>query len=610
MRQYAMGRARGPAKAMADAIEPLEPRCMLSFAPVGGEIPVNTFTTSIQSTPAIAVDDSGEFVVVWASYGQDGSYDGVYAQRYKPAGAPLGSEFRVNTTTEGNQHRPAVALDSDGDFVIVWESLDDESTYGIFAQRFGPAGDPLGSEVLVNSYTSSNQQYSAVAVDGAGNFVVVWASYGQDGGQYGIYARRYDSAGAAQGSEFRVNSYTTGMQYEPDVAMNAAGDFVVTWQSYHQDGDGYGIFAKRYNAAGVEQTPPAGAAPGEGNEFRVNTFTSSHQRTPSIAMDNAGKFAVTWVGFDQLVMLDSEIYAQRFDASGMPQGSEFRVNTYTQGSQFDPEVAMDNDGDALVVWAGGYDQDGDTYGVFGCRFNATGLRQDGSDFQINTYTIGFQRSPTVGMTADRNAVVAWSSTSQDGDDYGIYAQRYEESAAATPQVTAAEFAFDTFPQKLRFTFDTDASGAVNAGSILLEKIGGGAVPGLTMLPYGTDGTNVATFTMNSSLADGNYQATVSDVGGANVLSFFMLSGDANHDRKVDLYDLVVIATNWQGTGKTFAQGDFDYNGVVNSADLGILATHWQQKLDMPLPNSPILTSARRPTSRSAVRITTMTSQLL
>ena len=71
-----------------------------------------------------------------------------------------------------------------------------------------------------------------------------------------------------------VNTFTTSNQNNPAVAIDADGDFVVTWQSSDQDGDGNGIYAQRYNASGVAQ----------GSEFRVNTVTASYQSNSAVAM--------------------------------------------------------------------------------------------------------------------------------------------------------------------------------------------------------------------------------------------------------------------------------------------------------------------------------------
>jgi hypothetical protein len=87
----------------------------------------------------VAADSAGDFVVAWQSETQDGSSYGVFGQRFASSGAPLGSEFRVNTYTANYQNRTAVAADSPGNFVVVWASdIQDGSGPGIFGQRFGP----------------------------------------------------------------------------------------------------------------------------------------------------------------------------------------------------------------------------------------------------------------------------------------------------------------------------------------------------------------------------------------------------------------------------------------------------------------------------------------
>src|SRR4051812_34951113 len=92
-------------------VEGLEHRTMLAITPAGAQFRVNTFTTGDQFAPAVAADAAGDFVVVWASDGQDGSNSGVYAQRYNAAGVAQGSPLAVNTFTTGVQSLPAVAMD-------------------------------------------------------------------------------------------------------------------------------------------------------------------------------------------------------------------------------------------------------------------------------------------------------------------------------------------------------------------------------------------------------------------------------------------------------------------------------------------------------------------
>src|SRR5207249_3129611 len=78
----------------------------------------------------------GDFVVTWSSY-QDGYAYGVFGQRYSNSGLAVGSEFQVNTYTAGYQVGPLVAFNGFDNFVVAWQSLEqDGQSGGIFAQRF------------------------------------------------------------------------------------------------------------------------------------------------------------------------------------------------------------------------------------------------------------------------------------------------------------------------------------------------------------------------------------------------------------------------------------------------------------------------------------------
>ena len=145
----------------------------------------------------------------WASIGQDAASSyGIYAQRYDSSGVAQGSEFRVNTQSIGDQFDATVATLSNGGFIIAWDSAgQDGGGSGVYAQRYDTAGMALGSEFRVNTRTVGDQFANAVASLKDGGFVVAWESVGQDAANSsGIYAQRYDSVGVALGSEFRVNS--------------------------------------------------------------------------------------------------------------------------------------------------------------------------------------------------------------------------------------------------------------------------------------------------------------------------------------------------------------------------------------------------------------------
>jgi nitrate reductase NapAB chaperone NapD len=375
--------------------------------PAGAEFQVNSYTTNYQRDPAVASDANGNFVVVWQSRR---GFD-VFGQRFNASGVPQGSEFRVNSHTASYQRDPAVASDANGNFVVVWQSsYQDGSGYGVFGQRFNAGGLPLGSEFQVNSYTTSGQRLAAVASDANGNFVVVWTGYG-DGSVYGVFGQRFNASGVPQASEFRVNTYVAGIQFRPAVGSDANGNFVVVWESNGQDGSSYGVFGQRFHAFGL---PLA-------SEFQVNSYTTSRQGFPAVASDANGNFVVVWES-DGQDGSNLGVFGQRFNASGVPQGGDFRANTYVAGYQFRPSVAADANGNFVVVWQS-LGQDGSAFGVFGQRFNAGGLPR-GPEFQVNSYITNRQYQPAVASAANGNFVAVWQSRDQDGSDYGIFGQRY------------------------------------------------------------------------------------------------------------------------------------------------------------------------------------------
>jgi hypothetical protein len=380
--------------------------------PLGPEFRVNTYTTGDQFVPTVASNSGGDFVVVWMSPTQDYGTYGVFGQRYGSGGAPLGPEFRVNTYTTGDQGYQSVAADLGG-FVVVWHSTVQEgSGYGVFGQRYATAGAPLGPEFRVNSYTTGNQGGASVASGPGANFVVVWMSAGQDGSSYGIFGQRYDdTSGAPLGPEFRVNTYTTNGQYYPSVAADGSGNFAVVWVSDSQDGSGGGVFGQRYASSGVPL----------GGEFRVNTYTTSGQYEPSVAADLSGNFVVVWAGQGQ----DGSgrgIFGQRYASTGAPLGGEFRVNTFTTNDQDRPSVAADSAGNFVVTWSTDT-QDGSGLGVFGQRYASSGAPL-GPEFLVNTYTTNGQFNPSVAADALGNFKVVWTSQTQDGSGLGVFGQRY------------------------------------------------------------------------------------------------------------------------------------------------------------------------------------------
>lgn len=322
----------------------------------------------------------------------------------------LGPEFQVNVWTTGDQKLPGAAMDAAGNFVIVWDSDgQDGSGRGIFGRRFDRDGGPLGAEFQVNVSTGPDQYPAEAAMSPGGEFVVVWNSFGQDGDGRGVFARLFDSTGAPRGGEFQVNTNTASNQYRHTAEMAPDGSFVIAWNSLTGDGSGYGIFARRFGSDGV---------PIDAQEFQVNTYTTGSQQFPKIDMNTRGEYVIAWEtdGPDG----DGDgVAARRFDLlSGPIDAGEIQINAWTTLAQRVPGVAIQENGDFVVVWKSDL-QDGSQYGVFGRRFDSTGAPLDAQDFQVNTYTTNSQNEPWVTLDSSGAFVVTWEGLGDvDGRRFG------------------------------------------------------------------------------------------------------------------------------------------------------------------------------------------------
>ncbi|WP_279306589.1 hypothetical protein [Microvirga solisilvae] len=221
------------------------------------------------------------------------------------------------------------------------------------------------------------------------------------------------SIGGAQ----KINAVTVGAHDTPRMTALADGGWLVTWVADRYDGLGSEIYQQRYDSSG--------RALYEGDKF-VNTTTAGQQYDPHTTSLPDGGWIVTWSSFGQ----DGSgwgIYQQRFDAQGIAQGGEVRVNQTSVKNQDQADVVALADGGWLVTWQSMVSVGVDRWAadIYQQRYSKTGQPLYATEQRVNTTTADQQDEPSITALADGGWVVTWRSYSPDSSAYDLYQQRYD-----------------------------------------------------------------------------------------------------------------------------------------------------------------------------------------
>ncbi|MDB5988470.1 MAG: hypothetical protein JWR16_3523 [Nevskia sp.] len=293
------------------------------------------------------------------------------------------------------------------------------------------AGVPLGAAFRVDAATGSSGDSPLVARNSVGDFVVVWN--GNDGGGTGshLFARQYFANGTPKRAQFALAATTLA---QPALAMDAAGDFVVSWR-YNDSAGLHHVAAQQVTAAGVLSGAP------------IEVATIDGEGAQSVAMDEDGDFIVSWSNivsttvplpissYSELVLGHSTTRARRYSRNGTTVGLPMLVNLSLTDpvpliGAYDvtaPSVAMDPDGDFVIAWA---DRGLLREQVVNARhYGKSGLPL-GLAFRVDFPNLPDAELPIVRMAADGSFVIAWSTLHSVGRNsysgYDVYVKHYSK----------------------------------------------------------------------------------------------------------------------------------------------------------------------------------------
>ncbi len=305
-----------------------------------------------------------------------------------------------------NQTYPDVAVDNDRRSIFVWEAdfASGGDSWDIFARQFDVDGNPLQDPIFVNSYTSDAQNQPRVAVAANDSFLVIWQSseYDADVGvnRFWVRSQAFDSTGSPVGSEALLSTLSSGeaTDVNADVAALRGGGYVVAWRSRNSTGTD--------SSFNIQARRVSAAGVPQGSQFQVNSATNQAEKEPAVVELADGGFLVVWI--------NPEVSGRRFDASGSAVGGDFQINTNAAGGESDPDAVLGWDGRVLVVWRDdeGIAKSGE---IDGRLFDAD-LGALGDDFRINTLTDGLQDNVRAGDYGPLGFLVAWQSATTNGND--------------------------------------------------------------------------------------------------------------------------------------------------------------------------------------------------
>jgi len=297
-----------------------------------------------QNQPRIAVSGNGNFIIAWTDY-RNASSD-IYIQRFDTDGYPIGDNKIVNDDADNvYQFEPAISVDLSGLYSVVWKDYRNNSypfDPDIFFQRFDSSVSSSGSNInLTTEMPDSSRETPDIALYKWGSGVVVWADYRND--NWDIYGQIISANGTMIGSNFKVNSDSGKFQqHAPRVTVSDDGWFVIAWYDNRNGHDD--IYVQRFDSL----------ANMLGDNVLCNSDTAgARQAFPDIAADGASHFTVVWVDWrNGHYPSNPDIYARKFDTAMRPVTDDYQVNSDSSGTaQREPAISADRMGNVAIIWA-------------------------------------------------------------------------------------------------------------------------------------------------------------------------------------------------------------------------------------------------------------------
>lgn len=404
----------------------------------------------------VGMNSIGDFSVVWA----DQQTSDIYLKNFSNDGTPSGSEIKVNENEVVNNYDFPLdyAMNDDGKSVIVWENNKD-GYKDIHGQYYNTDGTPVGNNFQVTDDPSLAENAPAVAMDSQGNFVVVWID--STGGNSKLYGKRYDSSCNVLGAEFLIAEWDEFNRYDdfPSVAMNDQGYFLVCWHKKDQQGQAnlYGLlYNPQGDLTGIEYQVDNIPSPDRIDVMLFNDNSSilvwgatRYQQFASdgspidgiatanietdspysscIAGNDAKHFMIVWnstvLEFNRLYY----IYAQRYFSDGERNGPNIPISRKVVSNvcQYHPAISCNSSGNFVLTWDDYRIQSSYPQNVYAQMLGVNGeFIRDNFAVILRGY---YDQNTDVAMKSDGSFIVLWQTdrSCAPEEEFDLYAKWYD-----------------------------------------------------------------------------------------------------------------------------------------------------------------------------------------
>ncbi|WP_150781935.1 hypothetical protein [Pseudomonas fluorescens] len=302
----------------------------------------------------------------------------------------------------------------------------------------GPAkASVITPNTRVNTTIAGVRGFPSLAALGDGGYLVTWEN-ALDDSYSDVYQQRYAASGTKMGVEAQVNAHAPGPQGLSAVTTLGDGGWLVTWQRDLEVGSDSGAYQQDDWDSDVYQQRYAASGAKVDVESQVNTTENGDQTSPTATALVDGGWLVTWRS-DPQDGSDWGIYQQRYAASGAKVGGEIQHSTTENSDKDLPAVTALTDGGWLVTWQSERQEgEGLSVDIYQQRYAVSGAKE-GIETRVNTTTSGNQSGCGVTALADGGWLVKWKSDLPDRSDRGIYQQRYALSGGQDGRRDAGQY---------------------------------------------------------------------------------------------------------------------------------------------------------------------------